>query len=328
MSPSLLAVALPLHLMTAREKLIKPAIRHVIQSIAALLPAARCDWLQDYSEPLALLLVGILEAYHLLCRSLVSTWTEGLYGLTRVSSATGSKGSAQPSPAQRSLSLAYILLMPKLIYFLQSIKSNAMSAGDSPPAAGSTWSALLHGLRICRARLLSMLAPLGDALHIAEQTSTMAFRMAYLMGLSSYHHPVFAALGLQMVKTRSLDQGHEASSTNGLMMKLIVGAMFAMKAAEWLAQNDLSEFHLSRRLAPPLIVPPPPRPSNVCTGGLMSNSKGLCAVCCRPRSDPCAASSGFVFCYLCLLQAVREKGCCPITGMPCAEKDIVRLFEH
>jgi len=71
-------------------------------------------------------------------------------------------------------------------------------------------------------------------------------------------------------------------------------------------------------------VPPPP------TSGIKNSNAlppHLCPLCRRERMHPTASTSGFVFCYKCLLQSVKETGKCPVTGRDCREAQLLRLYE-
>ena len=73
----------------------------------------------------------------------------------------------------------------------------------------------------------------------------------------------------------------------------------------------------------PLISPTP-------SSGIKNNKlipDHLCPSCRQPRMHPTASSSGFVFCYKCLLQHVRDTGKCPMTGRHCREAQMLRLYE-
>jgi len=53
-----------------------------------------------------------------------------------------------------------------------------------------------------------------------------------------------------------------------------------------------------------------------------------CPMCHRPRVNPAASTSGYVFCYRCLVMHLRSNGeRCPLTGMHCPESRVIRLFE-
>lgn len=68
----------------------------------------------------------------------------------------------------------------------------------------------------------------------------------------------------------------------------------------------------------------PPPPSSGMKNTLPAH---LCPICRQPRMHPTASSSGFVFCYKCLLQHVKDTGKCPVTGRDCQEAQLLRLYE-
>ena len=70
--------------------------------------------------------------------------------------------------------------------------------------------------------------------------------------------------------------------------------------------------------------PPPPQ-----------TSPPTCPLCLsRPLVNPAASTSGFVFCYRCLVSSIRRRDDdtftdrCPVTGMECTEERIVRIFDN
>jgi Pex2 / Pex12 amino terminal region len=73
------------------------------------------------------------------------------------------------------------------------------------------------------------------------------------------------------------------------------------------------------------IPPPPPEVP-------LPNAKGVptgaCPLCRRlNRRKPTASSSGYVFCFACILDYIQRHRKCPITGARCRESDLVRLYE-
>lgn len=68
----------------------------------------------------------------------------------------------------------------------------------------------------------------------------------------------------------------------------------------------------------------PPAPANPFENSLPPH---LCPLCRQLRVHPTASSSGYVFCYKCLLQHVKENGSCPVTGRTCKEAQLLRLYE-
>jgi len=80
-----------------------------------------------------------------------------------------------------------------------------------------------------------------------------------------------------------------------------------------------------------VVIPPPPLPSSgkyFQDSVKPSSDPRLCPLCLQKRVNPAASSSGYVFCYKCLVVYLREMGPkCPIVGMRCEESQIVRLYE-
>ena len=77
-------------------------------------------------------------------------------------------------------------------------------------------------------------------------------------------------------------------------------------------------------------IPPPPLPPVTLKHIEISNyaEKWVCPLCHEPRINPTASTSGYVFCFKCLVSKLRQDGeCCPLTGIPCKESQIVRLYE-
>jgi peroxin-12 len=77
-----------------------------------------------------------------------------------------------------------------------------------------------------------------------------------------------------------------------------------------------------------LPIPPPPIPPNLIEEIDHNVDKWSCPICKEPRINPTASTSGYVYCYKCLVSHIRNVGeYCPMTGMPCQEDRVVRLFE-
>jgi hypothetical protein len=51
-------------------------------------------------------------------------------------------------------------------------------------------------------------------------------------------------------------------------------------------------------------------------------------LCHNKRLHPVASSSGYVFCFRCLVMYMRMHGPrCPVTGLFCTESNLIRLYE-
>ncbi|KAL9185255.1 hypothetical protein ACHAXT_003032 [Thalassiosira profunda] len=77
-----------------------------------------------------------------------------------------------------------------------------------------------------------------------------------------------------------------------------------------------------------LPIPPPPVPPTLLDEDKEISDNWSCPICKEPRINPAASASGYVFCYKCLVSHLRRVGhYCPVTGVPCAEDKVVRLYE-
>jgi hypothetical protein len=74
-------------------------------------------------------------------------------------------------------------------------------------------------------------------------------------------------------------------------------------------------------------IPTPPKALKPGRGCIIPPNSKTCSICRKKQINPCAASSGYVFCYLCLLNFVRDSPVCPVAGIPCTESDILRIYE-
>lgn len=74
------------------------------------------------------------------------------------------------------------------------------------------------------------------------------------------------------------------------------------------------------------IIPSPTPTPKTGRGCLVPPTNKSCSICRKKQIHPCASTSGFVFCYLCLLNFVRKTPFCPVAGIPCDESEILRLF--
>ena len=63
------------------------------------------------------------------------------------------------------------------------------------------------------------------------------------------------------------------------------------------------------------------------TKRIVTETPHLCPLCRRKRVNPTVVKeTGFVYCYRCIVGAVRTEGRDPVTGAECSEDGIIRLF--
>lgn len=245
------------------------------------------------------------------------------------------------------------MLVPQVLRFLQHFRQNLRSYQQSQSQAGNDDSlhtaldsenisryaryrkalkqastAIINNTLYCATKFSEYALPIY--IHL-ETIAVLLFRVLYIFKLTPYHHPWFAICGMKLVKNRHVQRSIESENNvkqNNWPLQMIFAIIFAMRGIDWWVNNDLSSEHLSTRLTHKVALPSPPLPSKVASGCLIPpNDSTLCPICLKKRNNSCAATSGYVFCYTCILEEVRANGCCPITKLPCQEKDLIRLYE-
>mmetsp|Transcript_8960 Transcript_8960/g.10388 ORF Transcript_8960/g.10388 Transcript_8960/m.10388 type:complete len:445 (+) Transcript_8960:177-1511(+) len=74
-----------------------------------------------------------------------------------------------------------------------------------------------------------------------------------------------------------------------------------------------------------LVIPPPLQP--IANNSHLSD-RFMCPLCKQDRVNPVASTSGYVFCYRCIVMHIREHGQrCPVTGIYCNESQLTRIYE-
>ena len=120
----------------------------------------------------------------------------------------------------------------------------------------------------------------------------------------------------------------------------IMAFILSMKAASWVVSVRRSAGGPERfgRITAPggrnKKVPKPPKRPKTGEGCISPpEDETLCPLCRQPRQHPCASTGGFVFCYACIMEHLRggDDGppapFCPVTGLPCSERDLFRIYE-
>ena len=80
-----------------------------------------------------------------------------------------------------------------------------------------------------------------------------------------------------------------------------------------------------------LPIPPPPFTINDSVGNEQNTDIfQRCPICrAKRKNETLVPISGYVYCYKCIVGHLRTdetKGTCPVTGLPVAEDDLIRIF--
>lgn len=91
---------------------------------------------------------------------------------------------------------------------------------------------------------------------------------------------------------------------------------FFLQFIQWW-QNDASQKDITS-----LPMPEPPALENTKTDYM-----GICPICFQSWEIPTAIlTSGYVYCYKCILNHLRVSRKCPVTNYPFGVEDLVRIF--
>lgn len=238
--------------------------------------------------------------------------------------------------------------------------AETLQTDNEPPSSNSSslgkklLTAFVFCIRYMTQRLQAMkdtgivlLADHWDKLETVYNYILVMFKVLYLFNKSDYHHPLFALLKMRLMRSNRrggrIQSVSSSSTRQGTFTDtspttpstaiasptlLLTIALLLLKTAHWATTNDDSSHNIRLYLARPIPPPPFPRPSKIGRGGLIPpKDTSLCPICRQVRRNSVAASSGYVFCYTCLMRHVREHKTCPVTMLMCAEGDIIRLYE-
>lgn len=187
------------------------------------------------------------------------------------------------------------------------------------------------------------------------------YHIMYLFDRTPYSHPLLAILNLQLLRKSSITSNQtftlspsssptptptpsiSSSSTTSPTPPpsntdwktiVIIAAVVSIRAAQWFANNSRSGMTRNLLANPTrslafLSSIPAPSPHPVGSGCVIPpNNSQLCPLCRQLRTHPAASTSGYVFCFDCLSRAINSNPSCPVTGQPCRQEDILRLYEQ
>eukprot|EP01025_Chloroclados_australasicus_P041969 TRINITY_DN4473_c0_g1_i1.p6 TRINITY_DN4473_c0_g1~~TRINITY_DN4473_c0_g1_i1.p6 ORF type:complete len:122 (-),score=5.13 TRINITY_DN4473_c0_g1_i1:362-727(-) len=103
----------------------------------------------------------------------------------------------------------------------------------------------------------------------------------------------------------------------------LVCLLMAFKLLEWWYETGEKQLGDSKLPIPP----PPPPPRILHTSQQNIPNPNICRICKKNRNNPAQLTvSGFVFCYGCIYEYVRDNGKCPITQQRCSLDQVRRIY--
>ena len=305
--------------------------------------------LNIFDKTLSAVLAALLPYCKERCDRLYKQWTE--------QSNDGSPSYHLPIDTRMNRSSAYIDSMKKFVQlypYFHMVHEGSIFLYQFAYLMGfsSYWSVSLHAMRVILRRMT-----VADMQQQQQQKHMLATRnhQNVLEGrvLPSQQSTQTAPL---QTHGNSFDSAKSALQTSITIPRLFRGAVLCsiaytllsgwyshfqrelqLRRRRWIAGNEDNSTSRRQevgmdegdpRRITKLPIPPPPMPPNLIEEIDHNVDKWSCPICKEPRINPTASTSGYVYCYKCLVSHIRNVGeYCPMTGMPCWEDRVVRLFE-
>lgn len=321
---------------------LRPALKHIVSVLADQTSSVRMLWCAARFETGYNMFLLLLEWWHLRWHS--ASFAEHFFGLQRQAippkrkltplEAVEMARRRQQAPIltgrQRLTSLLMLVAIPAL---QRQLEARFREAESTPRASQS---------RCQRLFLVSY-----PWIHAAASAVGLSYRIGYLLEQTSIWSPSLHMLRLRVVrdfpeppaqddpeKTR-LQRLQDLASSLG--SGSLWAALYLMQFAQWWYQRE----SLLQPYQPRKVPPPPPQGSPYTSadhlvktsqnspGGLelvlLPQDRRICPLCHRIRRNPALSSSGYAFCFTCLMPHVEKCGYCPITGQRTSVEQIRRI---
>ncbi|XP_051161041.1 peroxisome assembly protein 12-like [Leptopilina boulardi] len=298
---------------------LEPAFNKLLTVLANLYPAKFGTFLR-WKDETFMLLNGALQHYYL-CRHSAS-FSEKFYGLKRVS-LKNSNTITKLSKNQKQASLILLILFPYLNKKLDALRkkySLELSSPNCPKLKRRLITVFISIYYICDT-IREILKFQNLLLYTAGKSKyTSPFLKIFDITLSySFMNPSIIITDLfYKIKKGTFTLKDGGTILEEVAVKSLEIAAFIFRFLQyWDKENyDKSLIALPTPAAPPITEK-------------AKQFQGLCPICKKPfRTRTAVATSGYIFCYLCILPVIQRYGKCPITNYPAIEDDLIRLYEQ
>ncbi|XP_037897391.1 peroxisome assembly protein 12 [Glossina fuscipes] len=146
----------------------------------------------------------------------------------------------------------------------------------------------------------------------------IAHIVTYLMKYTNSHSPVFKMLGFFLTYPNEIVCENK---TTYIFLKLLEVTAFFLQFIQWWYSSDQK-----RKVGGSLINPEPIKFEEM--PEKMGVVKGRCPICLMELSNPTAcATSGYVYCWKCIINHLRAKASCPTSGYGITYNDLIRIYD-
>ncbi|GMH69150.1 hypothetical protein TrRE_jg8433 [Triparma retinervis] len=186
-------------------------------------------------------------------------------------------------------------------------------------------------------------------LRLSFSSLSLLSSFLYLHGMTVYHSPSDWVIG-QVVRRKTVQDVRGVAAARELNQRgkgrggagegrsrarmIAMTAVFAFTVYGWV-KNAREEIRKARKegrreRGETSQMSPPESAINSLpneTKRIVVETPHLCPLCLRKRVNPTIVKeTGFVYCYRCIVGAVRSEGRDPVSGVACSEDGLIRLF--
>ncbi|XP_058800772.1 peroxisome assembly protein 12-A [Phymastichus coffea] len=292
---------------------LEPAIKKIITFCASVNPD-KYTWLYQWSDEIYLILVAILQNYYL--KNYSASFSETFYGLKRIV-LRNSERQLNLDNRRRYLSLVILTAFP---YLQRKIENLDTQINDPNAPQQSKWKCcIVQGFKIIRA-IKEILTFYQYLLYLSNRSKYPTLSL-WLLSISLTYANNDEEIGLTELLKKLGSRNFNASDGLEVLRLSVVRSIevsaFFLQFLQWWNQEHNYNFNFTT-----LPIPPPPQIPE-----FAKPYKGICPICKRPpRIHTAVSTSGFVYCYQCILGEVRRNGKCPVTGYPVNDDNLIRLY--
>jgi len=299
----------------AMREALRPAFEYVCKVLVHSNPEI-LHHLWRFCDEIYLVLESLLQLYFVINHG--GSFSEHFYCLIR----RGPCRNGTLGAREKLLSLLCLTVVPYLVVKMDRLYLHLQEEND---AMRITWNSG-KGPKSLGKLLYFVIYPYIQSLWNGMK---FIFRLRYLFGQTEYYSPLLWFAGV----TLSRDLANEQSSplsVDSLWRRVVNSALpisvFALKLIEWWYSTERSA---AVRMMTSLPIPPPPPHTQPNEDGVrLPQNPQLCPLCVKRRVDPTViATSGYVFCYSCIMGYLRMHKECPITCIPTSEQQLIRLYQ-
>ncbi|XP_044740753.1 peroxisome assembly protein 12 [Chrysoperla carnea] len=295
---------------------IYPALKKLIEVLSS---KSKYSSLQLWYDEIFLVLNGLLQFHYLKYED--ASFSEAFYGLQRISADNRSL-----SMKQKLLCMIPLVLLPYLRIKLENIALKYKL---------EDFDGLLQNDR--NSEMKRQIYQIEPAIPLVWQFLKLVQYLSYISGNSAYSSPELSLLRLKLVRndsqrdtftwtelwknvfnTKSWSSDTSLKLLSQILFRSIeVGAFFMQFLQWWYTENTVTDY---------TSISVPEAPTN---DSKAQQFKGVCPICLQRWKIPTILpTSGYVFCYRCIVRHLTIVPKCPITNYPTSLDELVRLYDE